>query len=604
MDPYTRDSVVAPSQHSQYPHHYHHHHEPHHPNYNYQPSYPPHHEHQQHQHRNNQYWPVDNSQISQPNVPFAPLSPEASQTVSIPTISQDLQPPARDAPPTKDNYPSNYQSNLQENIQDRLNANQTNGLSTATVTGANEAVQPELSSHNIVPSNTFPVQDKAKTASTFPELNYMTSQVSDEFNKYFSDPKSKSTPNNQEDPLKPDIAQVIPPLIRPQDVQIAPDQIQGLNLMTSRVCDEFHKQFESPKSQPLPETQSQQFPDIENDPNPVTDRSNSGDNALPNENVPSNRFPELNLMTPRVTNEFNKYFSGPFPFEMPKSTANNENQTENALPKNTRPESQIIATNSIFGVPSQGGDTMPQGFNDENVQNRAIVVNGKNGLFHNGPALNAQQTRNLAPVVTPTPKSVVSTTTKVITTSISAVEEQTTLPLTTTEAYSPLENYNKLYYQPQNSLLNETKPRDEFDDIPVSENLKQLLRLYSKSNETGKLSKNSTSHVNGPNLNQTNPLASPKSTKNVTANVDNRNLQDTPITFIRPIRPNNNKSNHPRQNRPRVQPGFQHSPEFHNRNPQLNEPNQQAYHRESAHDPSRIVFPGPHSQSHPMDITQ
>lgn len=466
------------------------------------------------------------------------------------------------------------------------------------------------------------------TVQEFPELNYMTLRVSDEFNKYFSNPKSKSTPK-----VSPPVGDhIVPESHRPQGVIITIQQLQELDLLTPRVFNEYNKHFLNPKPKSLPKVSPppQLLPKIESD-----TRQNLAPNQNTNGKVFSNQFPELNLMTSLVGNEFLKYYSNPRPKSTPKlptpsSTESQLKQEVEAIqnpysipnvsvlplesgPQNTYPGPQSPSSSSSYGVPSQGGDIPVENLDnlnkvgDENVHNRVddggdkdSISTGGVGLFHDESASNGEQ------ITSNTQINQVSTSTFGNVTPLPSTQDQEVLPSTNIKSYSPLDNYNKNYYQPTGGLSNESGKTGENAQIPISEALKQLLRPYMGKEGAKKLVQNNAEHnkIENKLFNSDNDQSKNKgkipleqdslAAASVNENFTPRNEPDTSIIFIRPITNTGRRPPtqfHPKQ--PQSQPGFQHSPEFHSRN-------QPSYNRQGIDDPNKIFFPGPASQSHPM----
>lgn len=337
--------------------------------------------------------------------------------------------------------------------------------------------------------------------SPYPGVNLMSRRVGDEFLKYFSNPELKTHVKSSADVHK-----------RPVILKMTPQQFLDKNLMSGRVGTEFNVYFVNPK--PITEVNSRLLPKIEIQPKqkpaPI-DYIILVQKGTPLANSASNQFPQINLMSPRVGNEFYHYFSHEKPKTTPKKSSTAEHNTPN----------QLEVENKAYEQPT---------INENHNEPQASP-----GLFHGQPELN----RKIS---------------------------------------SPLDNYNRLYYKPTKKPFNQhtNERNDDTNGVLISDNLKQLLRPYFNKNAS-----KTTNRVKSAEKTVEPRIPSNRAdVETFTPTGDHKHIQN-----IHPER----KSTTPAP--PRPQSRFPHPPES---------PNQPTYHRSGPYDPNKIFYPGPHSQSHPM----
>lgn len=303
----------------------------------------------------------------------------------------------------------------------------------------------------------------------FPEVNVMTKRVGDEFLKYFSNPKLKTNP-------KPSANVFEHPII----LKVTPQQFLHTNLVSAQVGDQFNLFFANPKPKTVVNLRFSPKIEVKTKQKPAAiDYITLVRQGTPHEHSASHQFPQINLMSPMVGNEFYHYFSQPKPETTPKKTS-----TEKPSPEMDEPQASF-------------------------------------GLFHGEPQLN----RKIS---------------------------------------SPLDNYNRLYFKPAKIPFEHTGRNAEPDNVLISDNLKQLLRSYFNENASKTSNK----------LEPTNQKAD---VETFTTTSDHKQIQQ----FYPEQRPTTY--------RPRPQSRF----------PETESSNQPTYRRPGApYDPNKIYFPGPHSYSH------
>lgn len=308
----------------------------------------------------------------------------------------------------------------------------------------------------------------------FPEVNVMSKRVGGEFLKYFAKKTPQTHAKSSENAHK-----------RPIILKITPQQFLDTNLVSKRVGNEFKVYFVNPKSNPTVNLRLSPSTEIEEKQKlaPI-DYITLVQQGTPYVLTASQQFPQVNLMSPTVGNEFYRYFSQVKPKSTPKKEA-----TENS--RNTK-------------------ESEPQ---------------ASPGLFHGQPELNRKVS-------------------------------------------SPLDNYNRLYWNHQTKeqlSQNANERNDETANVLISDNLKQLLHPYfDEKVSKAKTKSKSTDAAVVPRL----PLTG--------ADVDT--FTTTPRPLPRPsFRPQSRFPEPPTSRKPPT------------------------YHRSGPHDPNKIYFPGPHSQSHPMN---
>lgn len=461
--------------------------------------------------------------------------PSARPTSSLPSsqerfrgeglvIARDLVPQAYESVPNQQNYPHQHQHHHRHHQpryhQQSQNRNDQQPWSSPYLIrdqSHNQANspsgRPEQNSgqHRIVfmPPNEFaPSQTNSLNAiltrasvydqprveivniqNEFPEVNVMSRRVGDEFLKYFSKQNSKTHSKSTEKVHK-----------RPVILKITPQQFLNTNLVSGRVGKEFNVYFVNPKSAPVVNWRLSPTEEIQTKQKPAPiDYITLVRQGTPCVHAASQQFPQINLMSPTVGNEFYRYFSHVKPKSTPIKLAAENPQTTDA---------------NVSVPPVVETDEQPTKKDEHGSQ----ASPGK-GLFHGQPELNQKIS-------------------------------------------SPLDNYNRLYYKPTKKPFtqNANERTDGTVNVLISDNLKQLLRPYYIGNASK----------------ATNRLKS----------------ADTAVVL-----PSNRADVETFTTTPRSRPPFRPQSRF-PEPPTL--PTPPSYHRSGQYDPNKIYFPGPHSQSHPM----
>lgn len=156
---------------------------------------------------------------------------------------------------------------------------------------------------------------------------------------------------------------------------------------------------------------------------------------------------------------------------------------------------------------------------------------------------------------------------------------------------SPLDNYNRLYYKPAKTHFNPIERGTESNQILISDSLMQLLRPYLDANasKTSSASEptvdnDATNSIDGVNSNRAD-------VETFTTTNDGKHIQTMHSNGRRPTaRPTD-------WNAGDAVPSTYRPP---SRFPATESPQRPPYHQPGAYDPNQIFFPGPHTQSHPM----
>lgn len=318
----------------------------------------------------------------------------------------------------------------------------------------------------------------------------------------------------------------------------------------------------------------------------------------------SNNFPELNLMTRRVNDDFSKYFLNPKPktHQIQSSDVNERPIILKILPQ------QLLDMNlmskrvgnafnadivnpkpkTVLKLQSSPKSEIPTRHEPAPIDFITLVRQGT--PYNHSAAQQFPQVNLMSPIVGNQfyryfsfirPKS----TPKNSTTENSRPNDERKASQATPgkrlfhgelslnrNISSPLENYNRLYYKPIKNQWNATTERPiESNSFSISDNLMQLLRPYLKEKNASKAS---------------NTINSNRADVETFTTTDDRK-------FIKDMHPSERKKPSARPNDWNVS----HSVTTYR--PQSS--TSPTYHRPVAYDPNQIFFPGPHSQSHPME---
>lgn len=491
------------------------------------------------------------------------------------------------------------------------------------------------------PQNTPPTQQ-------FPELNYMSSRVANDFNKYFANPQSKVTPKVPPPPPSTTESQrrsTAPTKvysIYPSGFETIGSQCEehGMGLSehpydcsryvscengrirvqscdpgfmfnpTLKICDFAYKcKSESSDSNQSAQKPLSEFPEYVDDLNEIHDDEN---NKKYEPTTPTTF--DFSHTTPATNGNKNPYYIP----DMSVLPLENENYPQNTYPELPK-EPERPKWTYTGPKPSRGGDIPNEDLDlrfglDESPSVTERI--GKN-LNHHIPTT-TEQSRNVMRI----PKGKEH---------IMPIYNRPTRPTATTsttpKSHPTLQSYNQIYYQPFTKPFNQTQEKDETDYIPISEALKYLLRPYvTRTNDTKPMNDSQMNKIedklldmidNGGNQHK---AAKPLEQDSLAAallndnNISVRNLPDAPkITGRSDVQTGSSFKTTPTttekydaQNQAPAsyfQPNNYHPSSSHI-NTDYYSPastfNQPQYYKPGTNEPVKITFPGPHSQSHPM----
>lgn len=170
---------------------------------------------------------------------------------------------------------------------------------------SNHYTSNDLSNRVLAPNK--PRVQPTNAQNRYPEVKLMSNRVGSEFLKYFSVPK----PNQ-----KPSAKAVETPII----LKVTPQQFLDTNLLSGRVGNQFNEYFVNPtpksdvnlRFSPKTEIHSKQKP------------AEIDYITLVQQGTASHQYPQINLMSPMVGNEFYRYFAYPKPKSTENPSATNE----------------------------------------------------------------------------------------------------------------------------------------------------------------------------------------------------------------------------------------------------------------------------------------
>lgn len=554
-----------------------------------------------------------------------------TQFIKIP--DQILLPPFEDNKTESGNRAGrigeNFQGNPNQVSEWEQREIETNFTDTIPLIRNNAALAP-LNPPTTTPQN-VPSQQ-------FPGINYMSTRVVDDFNKYFANPQSKTPPKVPPPPQT---------TTERQSTKVYSIYPVGFETMGANCEENGSGLNEHPYD-------CSRYVNCENGQiqvqschpgfmfNPIlkicefgykceSGGSQSGTN--PTEQYPSSRLPDEFDEVNEIHHDENDRKSvgfdhtTPTQFGLPQTTpSTQQNQRpyyipdmsvlplENGrYPQNTYPERSNTYPEQPKWTysgpkPSHGGDIPSDDFEPRIGLESPQIAIDRTGKTLNSVPPTTEKSPNVMRI--PSGKEHV----------MPIYQRPTRVPVTTTSTtsknFGPLQSYNQIYYQPFAQPPNQTQEKDETDYIPISEALKYLLRPYITRNDTK--AANNSEHMNqiedklldmiddGSPKTRTKPLEQDSlAAALLNENISVQNLPESPRfsgrtdieTFATTERQNQLPPAtyfQPNHNSPHSNSDSNHSPAFNTKQ------NQPQYYKPGTNEPVHITFPGPHSQSHPM----